>query len=384
MVKALLFDVDGVLVDSEGLSISITQNYFKSIGHDVKKDKFLHHLGIGMEDLIEGTASECGFSVPLDNAMSFFKKEYLSILERKDVSYSGVKDFIYKALSSGFKLAFCSSAPLWRLEANLENIGIDKKDVSVMVSREDIKRNKPYPDIYKKALVELGIDGKEALVFEDSIGGIKSALSAGCYVCALETTESDDDIKNSGATFSIKNISSFPDFNSLSSFNDTFNTLRGRGKDSVKYGNSWIIPLKKKLPKEVVEKEAITLAYKAMLNAYAPYSNFRVGAAVVSLATGAIYSGCNVENASYGATICAERNAITTAITNEGKFGIEMLVIVSECEDPAEPCAICRQVINEFANENTPVILVSSTSKKVVRYKFSDLLPHPFVFNEED
>lgn len=383
MIKALIFDIDGVLVDSEVLSILITQNYFKSIGYNVGGDKFSSHLGIGMEDLIEGTAKECGFEVPLSDAFSFFKKEYSEKIKKNNIALPGAKDIIYKALRSGLKCAVCSSAPRWRVLLNLENIGVKINDLSAVISYEDAKRNKPFPDIYRRALLELGIDENEALVFEDSYGGIQSAKSAGCYVCALETTINEKKCKEAGAGYVIKDLSFFPDFSSFESFNSLFLELK-RGKDALKYGNEWIVPLKKKLPKDVVEKDAIQLAYKAMLNAYAPYSNFRVGAAVVSASTGAIYSGCNVENASYGATICAERNAITTAITNEGKLGIEMLVIVSEVDPPAPPCAICRQVINEFSREDTPILLVSSKSKVVERYTFKDLLPHPFVFKEDE
>lgn len=88
-----------------------------------------------------------------------------------------------------------------------------------------------------------------------------------------------------------------------------------------------------------------------------------------------------MENASYGATICAERNAITTAVAAEGVIGIDMVVVASQSLPPAQPCAVCLQVMSEFIRSETPVILVS-TKGKIERYVYSDLLPHPFEFGE--
>ena len=103
----------------------------------------------------------------------------------------------------------------------------------------------------------------------------------------------------------------------------------------------------------------LKLALRARENAYAPYSKFKVGACVKSAATGKLYAGCNVENSSFGATICAERNAITTALTAEGIIGIETLVVVSDDEPPAPPCALCLQVLAEFTSPDSLVILSS-------------------------
>ena len=126
----------------------------------------------------------------------------------------------------------------------------------------------------------------------------------------------------------------------------------------------------------------LKLALRARENAYTPYSKFKVGACVKSAATGRLYAGCNVENSSFGATICAERNAITTAIAAEGIIGIETLVVVSDDEPPAPPCALCLQVLAEFTSPDSLVIL-SSLEGKMCRYKFSELLPNPFIFPSE-
>ena len=108
--------------------------------------------------------------------------------------------------------------------------------------------------------------------------------------------------------------------------------------------------------------------------AYAPYSGFKVGASVLTKSN-KIYAGCNVENASFGLTICAERNAIANAIAC-GEEEILALVIVSDAAKPAPPCGACRQVIAEFADD-IPVILENLQGDRVQIY-LNDLLPYQF------
>jgi cytidine deaminase len=122
------------------------------------------------------------------------------------------------------------------------------------------------------------------------------------------------------------------------------------------------------------EAELYAAAKAAMQLAHAPYSNFLVGAALLS-ATGRIYAGCNIENASYGATICAERNAISGAVMAADKELIAVLVITAT-EYPTFPCGMCRQVLAEF----NPAMLVISTTVDGGRAEqsLSTLLPSNF------
>ena len=99
----------------------------------------------------------------------------------------------------------------------------------------------------------------------------------------------------------------------------------------------------------------VDAARRARANAYAPYSEYRVGAAIAT-EDGSIFSGCNVENASFGATICAERGAIARMIAS-GESSPVACVVVTGGEKPASPCGICRQVLAEFAKD-MPVVLV--------------------------
>ena len=126
-----------------------------------------------------------------------------------------------------------------------------------------------------------------------------------------------------------------------------------------------------------MKDKLINEALEAQKNAYAPYSKFKVGAAILT-ETGNVYKGCNVENASLGASICAERNAATTAIAQEGKVRFKAIAIASTSEDPAPPCGICRQFLSEFTDKEAPVYLVSAKSGKTKEFSFGKLMPESF------
>jgi cytidine deaminase len=117
----------------------------------------------------------------------------------------------------------------------------------------------------------------------------------------------------------------------------------------------------------------ISAARSAQARAYAPYSNFRVGAALESI-DGEVFTGCNVENASYGLTICAERAAITAAV-GAGVRRFRRAVVVSDVDPPAAPCGACRQVLAEFGLD-LPIEAVGS--QRSISWRLEDLLPSAF------
>lgn len=126
-----------------------------------------------------------------------------------------------------------------------------------------------------------------------------------------------------------------------------------------------------------LRRKLIETAKRARERAYCPYSRFPVGAAILT-DENRIFFGANVENASYGLTICAERVAIANAVTRGAK-GIEAIVIVGRAP---KPCGACRQVMAEFSSKDTPVLLVDvgpdSRKETVLRLKMRQVLPHAF------
>ena len=124
----------------------------------------------------------------------------------------------------------------------------------------------------------------------------------------------------------------------------------------------------------MTEEKLVALAKEAMKNAYAPYSKFQVGAALLAK-DGRVFTGCNVENASYGATNCAERTAIFKAVS-EGYREFDAIAIVASSGDFASPCGICRQVLAEFMPDGK--VILDSKEKGMVTYFVRELLPSGF------
>jgi len=121
------------------------------------------------------------------------------------------------------------------------------------------------------------------------------------------------------------------------------------------------------------DSELLEAALQARNHAHAPYSNFAVGAALLT-DTGKIFTGCNVENISLGLTICAERTAVAGAIA-AGEKGFVAIAVVVDSDEPALPCGACRQVLAEF---NPAIKIVASTlSRRSQEYILTDLLPRP-------
>ncbi|HOJ09011.1 MAG TPA: cytidine deaminase [Clostridiales bacterium] len=122
-------------------------------------------------------------------------------------------------------------------------------------------------------------------------------------------------------------------------------------------------------------EKLVKLAAEKRGKAYAPYSRFRVGAALITN-TGNIYTGINIENVSYGASNCAERTAIFQAVSN-GEDRIKIIAISSDSEDFIFPCGICRQVLVEFGCKNTEIVCSKKNGEFVV-YTLDQLMPHAF------
>lgn len=125
-------------------------------------------------------------------------------------------------------------------------------------------------------------------------------------------------------------------------------------------------------------KELISAALKARKNSYSPYSGYSVGAAILCK-DGSIFTGCNIENASYGATMCAERTALFTAVA-AGHRNFEAIAIVGGKENEADlpyPCGICRQVLSEFCNKEFK-ILVAKSEEDFKVHTLGELLPYSF------
>lgn len=126
------------------------------------------------------------------------------------------------------------------------------------------------------------------------------------------------------------------------------------------------------------EEKLIQAAVDAASRAYAPYSQFPVGAALVA-DDGRVFTGCNVENASYGLTLCAERAAVAAAVSAGCRTFMRIAIAAGTAEEAATPCGACRQVLSEFADPDMECLLVTlDHPDQVRRFRMDALLPHAF------
>lgn len=120
----------------------------------------------------------------------------------------------------------------------------------------------------------------------------------------------------------------------------------------------------------------IDQAQKASLNAYAPYSHFHVGCVIV-LDDHSIYTGANIENVSYSATICAERVAMSLVVNQRKNHNIKALIVASNTTPPSSPCGVCRQFMSEFLSKDVPIILTNGKDNTITTMK--ELFPMAFI-----
>ena len=132
----------------------------------------------------------------------------------------------------------------------------------------------------------------------------------------------------------------------------------------------------------MTDRELMTLAEKAREQAYAPYSGFRVGAALQTK-SGKIYNGCNIENAAYTPTNCAERTAVFKAVSEGEKEFSAIAIVGGKGDEPSElcaPCGVCRQVLAEFCEGNFKILL--GTKENIRTYTLAEILPCSFGKND--
>ncbi len=127
---------------------------------------------------------------------------------------------------------------------------------------------------------------------------------------------------------------------------------------------------------EIPWSKLLESANRTRTNAHAPYSNYKVGAAILS-GTGRIYTGCNVENASYGLTLCAERNALGQLVAS-GETALRAVAVVTEGPEAGTPCGLCRQALTEFEDDVPIALAVVGEAEARMITSLAELFPKPF------
>lgn len=187
MLRAVLFDCDGVLLDSESIYLSCVSKYLRTLGREAGIDDLAYLVGADIRRITEQLQRDydLGDYEPqtlIDGQRALFNKEFYSqTLEPMD----GLIPFLQKLRAAGLKTAVASSSDQRYVEYVLDQLGI-RDYFDVFIGREAAGRSKPFPDLYEEAMRRLGVKPEEAVVLEDSSNGIRAGLDAGCYVLAYK------------------------------------------------------------------------------------------------------------------------------------------------------------------------------------------------------
>jgi HAD superfamily hydrolase (TIGR01509 family) len=192
MIKGVLFDMDGVLVDSEMFICKAAILMFKELGLNVKPEDFHPFVGMGENRYIGGVAEKYGLKIEIEKVKARTYEIYSNIVKGNLGSLPGAISFVAKCRNKGLKLALATSADRIKMEVNLKEICLSADSFDTIITGVDVKRKKPFPDIYLKAAEGLGLQPEDCLVVEDAVSGIKSGKKAGCK-CLGVTTSFDAD-----------------------------------------------------------------------------------------------------------------------------------------------------------------------------------------------
>jgi len=188
MIRGVLFDMDGVLADSEPFICQAAIMMFAETGLTVIPDDFKSFVGTGENRYIGGVAEKYGLKIDIEKAKARTYEIYLSIIHGKLKALPGAIAFIRKCRDTGLKTALATSADVIKMEANLKEIGLSSSAFDATINGLDVEKKKPFPDIYIKAAERIGLKPEECLVAEDAVSGIKAAKSAGCRCLAVTTS----------------------------------------------------------------------------------------------------------------------------------------------------------------------------------------------------
>ena len=209
MIKAVLFDMDGVLVDSEQYISQAGVEMFKEKGYDVKPEDFTPFTGMGENRFLGGVAEKYGipFDVEKDKARAY--AIYGELVKGKLEALEGVHEFILKCRGKNLKMAVATSADEVKMKINLRETGLKEDSFDALVNGLDVEKRKPDPAIYLKAAKLVGVEPSACLVVEDAVSGVKSAKAAGCRCLALTTSFSADELD--GADWIASNLGTAPE-----------------------------------------------------------------------------------------------------------------------------------------------------------------------------
>lgn len=199
-VKGYIFDMDGVLCDSEPFIAAAAIRMFKEVhGTEVQEKDFLPFVGAGEDRYLGGVAGQYGIELDLEHDKAETYRLYGECVKGRLQALPGVKAFIEKAKSDGLLLAVATSADEVKLRTNLHEMALDESLFDALVNGLEIEHKKPSPDIFIEAARRLGLDPAECIVFEDAVNGVQAAKAAGVRCVGITSSFSAEQLLAAGA-----------------------------------------------------------------------------------------------------------------------------------------------------------------------------------------
>jgi HAD superfamily hydrolase (TIGR01509 family) len=187
-IRAAVFDMDGVLTDSEPLINAAAVEMFREKGLTVRPEDFLPFVGTGEDRYIGGVAEHYRFALDLAAAKRRTYEIYLGLVPERLRPFPGAVELVRECRKAGLRVALASSADLIKIEANLFKIGLPPRQWDALVSAEDARNKKPAPDLFLAAARKLGVEPAECVVIEDAVNGVQAAKAAGMRCVAVAQT----------------------------------------------------------------------------------------------------------------------------------------------------------------------------------------------------
>ncbi len=199
-IRGLIFDMDGVLCDSERFIAEAACRMFEQThGRTVLPADFEPFVGMGEDRYLGGVAHKYGIALTMPRDKEQTYRLYADCVKGNLNALPGVLGFIRAASDIGLKLAVATSADRIKLKVNLWEIGLDDALFDALVTGSDVTRKKPAPDLFLKASEELGLAPHECIVFEDAVNGVQAAKAAGAHCIGITSSFSSEELLAAGA-----------------------------------------------------------------------------------------------------------------------------------------------------------------------------------------